>query len=435
MLTQERRRMRIGRSSGPRTISTENIDKTFKDVKQIETITTLILIFPDKYYDKVKQFPLDSVDFSPLATLENLEEISIQSLWTDSLLPILKHTKNLRYIEIYFGGPITKKLIEDMEVAESLEHLVFSTPTATTANDLLHIGKFRELTKLRIEVRKIDYVDFSFLRTLTKLQEFEFRVDLSPTAPLSDNDEKKEFPLPTGLRKLKVFGDNTTHDIVSSSKLHHLEDVDLSSTNLTSIDLDIFAESPVTTLNLGKNSMQNIDLSPLSNYYNLQYLSLNNNKLEQLELSPVSECKLLHTLDLKTNHLKAVDLTPLSQCSHLHTLDLNDNHLTRIDLTPLSQCSHLRILHLKTNRLKTVDLTPLSQCSRLQYLDLSFNQLTRIDLTPLSGCPTILKIDLEGNPLKTLDSVIIPPDLDMVNLPLKLEIERKQLSKVEIREM
>lgn len=140
----------------------------------------------------------------------------------------------------------------------------------------------------------------------------------------------------------------------------------LSQQNLVEVRLpplqEIVKKTKVMVLQilLHGNHLKEIDLSPLHNVVNIDYLELY----------------------LQDNHLETIDLEPLSHCKGLVGLDLSNNRLSEINLDPLKYCKNLRLLDLSNNLLKDFDFEELQHCTNLYYFDLRGNALSEVDINP-----------------------------------------------------
>ncbi|MBN1328174.1 MAG: hypothetical protein JXA54_01760 [Candidatus Heimdallarchaeota archaeon] len=111
----------------------------------------------------------------------------------------------------------------------------------------------------------------------------------------------------------------------------------------------------------------------------------------------------LVNLDLSSRKLTSINLEPLAECKNLEYLNLSDNQLQTIDLSPLSHCENLQHLELSRNQLVELDLSPLLYCENLQWLNLAKNQLSSIDLSPLANNWKLIDLGVTDNKLEDLD--------------------------------
>jgi len=111
--------------------------------------------------------------------------------------------------------------------------------------------------------------------------------------------------------------------------------------------------------------LKELNLSPISNLPNLKYLSISFNSLEKIDLSPISSCEKLEELVLWGNKIHRINLNPLKELPNFKILDLSKNRLGKIDLKPLSKCISLQTVSFFDNPVKEVDVTPLFYCEKL----------------------------------------------------------------------
>lgn len=157
---------------------------------------------------------------------------------------------------------------------------------------------------------------------------------------------------------------------------HETENISLSGMHLETLLLTALRQvhcSQLKEITLAANSLQLLDLTPLSSCPALTVLKLNSNRIPNIDLSPLASCPKLERLWLHDNCLQTIDLSPLTTCKPLRSLYLEDNslHSTSVDLSPLSSTQNLRSLRLGGNRLGgTINLTPLFQCPTLSILNI-----------------------------------------------------------------
>jgi len=142
----------------------------------------------------------------------------------------------------------------------------------------------------------------------------------------------------------------------------------------------------IKNLDLSVKKLSSVDLDPLGDCRDLEFLNLSDNKLVTINLEPLMNCKIFKFLDLSKNQLTYLDLNPLNNCKKLSWLVLDNNKIYMIDLTPLRNNTALLELKIKNNALTTINLKPLETCTQLTELDISNNNIKQIDVTPLESC-------------------------------------------------
>ena len=189
-----------------------------------------------------------------------------------------------------------------------------------------------------------------------------------------------------------------------------------------------------TSINIIKQDLRSIDLSPLANCPNLGNLSLARNKLERVDLSPLANCHKLKELNLRHNSIKSIDLSPLENKKEFSSLILFSNKLTSVDLTPLQFCDKLEYLSVVKNELTSLDLTPLQFCDKLENLSIAKNKLTSLDLTPISSLTNLRMLSLQKNEFTELDFTPVQhiiPKLTMFNVDKSIDTQGLVIEKAD----
>ncbi|MFW9963090.1 MAG: leucine-rich repeat domain-containing protein [Candidatus Sifarchaeia archaeon] len=157
----------------------------------------------------------------------------------------------------------------------------------------------------------------------------------------------------------------------------------------------------LTRINLGLNSLREIDLAPLAGSTNLKELVLYMNHLETIDLTPLASCPNLEYLDLTCNDLEMIDLAPLSSCIKLAGLNIGGNRTSYLDLSPISECKDMEVLNIDNMNLREIDLSPLRGFTKLWFLKLDDNDLVSLDITPLFECESLTEFPLDNIELTT----------------------------------
>lgn len=170
----------------------------------------------------------------------------------------------------------------------------------------------------------------------------------------------------------------------------------------------------ITYLNLA-SAVKDLDISPLSNLTNLEYLSLYKlfysiaSKFPSSDFSFLSKLTKLKNLNLGATGIE--DLSPLSNLTNLKVLDLSHNggslFIRLTDLSPLSNLSNLIYLDLTSNKL--TDISALSSITSLGVLKLSSNNIT--DFSPLLNLTNLKELDLQNNNISDADCDTLRVDL------------------------
>lgn len=149
------------------------------------------------------------------------------------------------------------------------------------------------------------------------------------------------------------------------------------------VGLSITYESPLgrqteeqidpTRIDLKMRAATKVNLEAVQGNNAIEMIELSKNLLESIDLTPLSECTKLEYIRLRSNRLRSLDLWPLMDL-HLEEIDLVDNRFEQLNLTPLiGKC---RIL-LDDSVKVTID-------SVLRYL-IGGKETTQIELCKPSG--------------------------------------------------
>ncbi|MHA1556437.1 MAG: hypothetical protein ACTSPM_05810 [Candidatus Heimdallarchaeota archaeon] len=169
----------------------------------------------------------------------------------------------------------------------------------------------------------------------------------------------------------------------------------------------------IKKLDLSVKKLSSVDLDPLGDCRDLEFLNLSDNKLVTINLEPLMNCENFDFLDLSKNQLTYLDLKPLSNCKKLSWLVLDNNKIYMIDLTPLLNNTNLLELKLKNNALTTLNLDSLKNCTQLIELDLSNNNIKQIDVTPLESCKQLEFLGIDDSMKLLWRKPNLPKEEDM----------------------
>lgn len=157
-------------------------------------------------------------------------------------------------------------------------------------------------------------------------------------------------------------------------------------------------EASLESVHLGGMGLTRVSVDSLSCIEKLQTLWLYNNSIDRIDLAPLSSAKNLRSVSLRENRLTEVDLSPLSCCQMLAEIDLGHNRLSLLDLGSLAGLKSLRTIAVGSNPLTKLELSPLEQCEALRDLDISgISSSCTIDLTPLFLCDSLETVKTEGS--------------------------------------
>ncbi|XP_058765955.1 probable inactive leucine-rich repeat receptor kinase XIAO [Vicia villosa] len=237
-----------------------------------------------------------------------------------------------------------------------------------------------------------------------------------------------------------------------SSKLLHLEVLDLSGNNLTNeilpslrgfkslkelyldgirLDSDLHIQELCATilknleiLDISNNNFNNTDIgSALSGLSSLKNLNLAWNEITPKSIHNISKLRSLEILDLGENNLKLwpAENHRFAWPSGLQVLVLNNNDFSNDIISSISGLSHLKSLDASSNNLKgSLDITEnhgFAWPSSLQVISLSSNNFSNDIISFISDLSRLKSLDLRSNNLKgSLDIT------DSYNLDLAISI-------------
>ena len=231
----------------------------------------------------------------------------------------------------------------------------------------------------------------------------------------------------------------------------HLRSLMISYSYLSSIPPTIFRAQGLKILEISSSSIRTIDFASFCDLPELKKLLLSDNKIRSIVNSCTKECKLYESLegiDLTKNRLKTLSMTPFSQLTALSKLILSNNLLRMLSGVYVSDelqildlsCNKLRsfsvcqwrIPFLQTLRVDTNQLTELPACldniRSLNKLSLESNHLSALEMEELAWLDNLQYLHLNGNNLRTLT-------LNSSEFPMKLElleVERNNITELNL---
>ena len=322
-------------------------DNQISDLSPLSKLTALTKL--DLQYNQIS-------DLSPLANLISLRDINLINNPISDLRP-LSNLTNLEVLDIYYGKVSD---VSPLAGLEKLPILVMHPALRAVVREELRLSNVVPLTKDNI-------------KQLTRLHAWKKGIVNVQGLELAVN-----------LTELDLAG-NPIEDISPLRGLMQLTRLGLGATNLSDSDLSLLSEfTDLRYLSLWSNQIS--DLSPLASLTSLVGLDLGGNQLS--DLSPLSELTDLVELALGDNQIS--DISPLSVLMELRNLSLVNNPLS--DLRPLSNLTNLEVLDIAY--CKVSDVSPLAGLVNLRVLKLHHN-LTR-DFTPLAGLTNLTDFDYGG---------------------------------------
>lgn len=270
-----------------------------------------------------------------------------------------------------------------------------------TGLEELSVGSNMEVKSIDLtactKLKKLDYDGATFesvdLTPLVLLEELTLSMSETTSLDVSNNKE---------LRILNCYG-NTSLTNLDVSQNTKLEELKCDVTRISSLDLGNNRELKVlncentklTTLNVSQLTLlENLNISNTQittldlNTEVLVSLSANNCKLSSIN---ISKCPALESINLGENELTSLDV---SKCTELTDLDISANQIASLDL---SNCTALTSLNVSKNKLTNLDF---SACTELDELNVSQNLLTSLDI---SECENISEFNCSRNKLISLN--------------------------------
>ena len=323
-----------------------------------------------------------NLDLRPLATLINLEMLSLDGNWISDIRPLMG-LKKLRRLHL------SNNQIEDVSPLAGLTELWQLWLERNPIRDLTPLSGLN-LTDLNISNNPIKGSDISPLAALKELRTLDLLNNgISDIRPLSGLTE---------LRTVLLKG-NPIKDLTPLSGL-----------NLTNLKYDVIGQTAGQT-DLAEVWMPDSVLRtavrgeigllpdvPLTKerLQSARYINIAGKGIS--DITGLEFATDLRELDLRDNPV--TDLRPLANLTMLEDLYLSDlfPNTPTLDLHPLANLINLQELFLEHS--KVSDISPLAGLKKLRILDLSHNDIS--DLRPLAGLRELRKLRIRGNPVKDL---------------------------------
>ncbi|WP_319528994.1 leucine-rich repeat domain-containing protein [uncultured Cohaesibacter sp.] len=217
------------------------------------------------------------------------------------------------------------------------------------------------------------------------------------------NEEQKAFA--EAEEAISIFNENRLNNGALSLKIRNLKkipnsikylininDLDLSGTQITSIDILAHLVN-MRRLNLSGTPILSIDcLSQLPTLYSL---NLSGTKVSSLD--SIAEIESLTALNVSGTRIKTI--APLKNLYRLGALDLSNTHVTEIE--SMANLNDLTDLDLCDTPIDSID--SLRHLSKLTFLDLSGTQITSVE--PLSKLANLQKLRLSNTNVESIAAI------------------------------
>lgn len=211
---------------------------------------------------------------------------------------------------------VTDKDLENLKYLTNLEDLWLFAPQIT---DISFVSEMKDLKSFSVESRNI--VNLDLLKNCKNLETLNlFHTNLTNLDIFAGNTE---------LRVLDIYTGNPVQDISSLQQMGKLEQLSVSSSELTDIS-PIGSLSSLTILEMSCSSVS--DLSPLIGCKSLKYISLGSS-IQVTDISPLAELK-----DLEEIHIYGTainDFTPLLSMESLKKVVASDGQIDSSTLAKL----------------------------------------------------------------------------------------------------
>lgn len=331
--------------------------------------------------NKIEVMDLSNKEIKELNGVEYLSNLRELNLENNQLKKV-----NLRYNELLTNLNISNNNLEriNLNFNKNLEYLNLSKNNLSKFDTLpiskikkldlsnnniseIKLTNMKDIISLRLKNNKLKEVN---LKNNLKLEELDISFnkikELSYFSNLTSLDieatDIEDVIVNKELKRINI-GSTKFKDIEFIKNLEDLEDLNVSNTNITNLDLSKYRK--LKSLNISdtylekfnikdnlllqilkaeKAHIKNIDLS---NNKDIEVLNLSNNKIEEIDLKELTKLK---DLNLSNNKLKTINLTRFKK---LNSLIVNNNELKEIDTKELKD---LEVLEIANNDIEKVDL-------------------------------------------------------------------------------
>ncbi|KAH9645155.1 hypothetical protein HF086_005700 [Spodoptera exigua] len=183
------------------------------------------------------------------------------------------------------------------------------------------------------------------------------------------------------------------------SSMHSLMHLNLSSNNIKEIENSSFYNSSITTLDLSRNKVYQLNFLQ-NNLLNLTELYLNDNNITIVEKNTFVNQTQLIKLDLSMNRIKSIEPNslPLNSLQYFNIEGNNLNGVIKKDT--FSPAKYLKFLDLSNFNITKVEDSAFINLNVLARLNLSNNQIESIAANNFEGVNNMFSLDVSHNNLK-----------------------------------
>ena len=331
--------------------------------------------------NKIEVMDLSNKEIKELNGVEYLSNLRELNLENNQLKKV-----NFRYNELLTNLNISNNNLEriNLNFNKNLEYLNLSKNNLFKFDTLpiskikkldlsnnniseIKLTNMKDIISLRLKNNKLKEVN---LKNNLKLEELDLSFnkikELSYFSNLTSLDieatDIEDVIVNKELKRINI-GSTKFKDIEFIKNLEDLEDLNVSNTNITNLDLSKYKK--LKSLNISDTYLEKFNIKDnlllqilkaekahiknldLSNNKDIEVLNLSNNKIEEIDLKELTKLK---DLNLSNNKLKTIDLTKLKKLS---SLIVNNNELKEIDTKELKD---LEVLEIANNDIEKVDL-------------------------------------------------------------------------------
>lgn len=233
---------------------------------------------------------------------------------------------------------------------------------------------------------------------------------------LDPEDDRKELKL---ARRKPEFKSGTIDILCRNAyknSFANLEYISLYGNELRTVSgIEVFKDSPINCLNLGKNKLSDVPMS-LNQLSSLKYLSIEDNSLESFPVEEIKSLEHLTTIRLSNNPIDEIpeSIEGLSCISTLKELIIDVCQLSSLPLS-LGAAVNLERLNISGNQISELP-SSISGLKKLKYLYMSSNNLLSLP-SYLGNCVGLEILLANGNDISEIhDCLSQLSNLKRVNL-------------------
>jgi Leucine-rich repeat (LRR) protein len=221
---------------------------------------------------------------------------------------------------------------------------------------------------------------------------------------LTEETEDVKFEGDQELRKsiVSFYIHSSTVDFVPEQLFQvfpKLQNLDVSHSDLGGIvdDYLLIEASPLKSLELKFNEIEEITEEAFKELILLESLSLSSNKLESLPENIFQNNTELKRIELDGNQLTRLPIDLFFHNINLQTINLRRNLIQELDENLFTECEELTNLLLSNNLLETLPSNIFMNNLKLNTVDLDENNIRKLDPQTFKELPNLAKLNLREN--------------------------------------